>query len=82
MDNNIRANNTSNPEYTPLSKDHEIFKHFKGSEIPSAGTYDPEFGIKYGRGCRNFCSLIMWLSKDKLTFYVKFNLGPYDWKSA
>ena len=73
MDKEIKANATPQPQYTPSSS-----IVFDKSEYPASGTYDPTFGIKTGRGLNSFFSMIMWLSKDKLTFYAKVNMGPYS----
>ncbi len=73
-----KINATPNPEYKPDSPNSIIFDK---SQYPATGTYDPIFGIKTGRGMKGFASMICWLSKDKMTFHVKFNIGPYDWLS-
>lgn len=55
---------------------------FDKREYPRPRTYDPGYGIKECNGVsRGITNAITWLSKDKLTFHVKFNLGPYDFKS-
>lgn len=77
MDKEIKANATPQPQYTPSSS-----IVFDKSEYPSSGTYDPTFGIKTGRGLNNFFSMIMWLSKDKLTFYAKVHMGPYSFLAS
>lgn len=64
------------PQFKPKNG---FYKFDHAREDPPAGSYDPAFGIKECKGLNNFASSICWLSKDKLTFYVKFNLGPYDW---
>lgn len=76
----IKASVIKNPEFYPIT-DKDYYR-FDESEYPSAGSYDPAFGIKKCKGLNKFASSICWLSKDKLTFHVKFNLGPYHWKSA
>lgn len=78
MDKEIKANAISSPEFKPATG----FYKFDSDQYPAAGTYDPEFGIKKCKGMKGFASSICWLSKDKLKFHVKFNLGPYDWSSS
>lgn len=78
MNKEIKANATTAPQFSPATG----FYKFDSSEYPSAGSYDPSFGIKQCKGLNKFASSICWLSKDKLTFHVKYNLGPYDWLSA
>lgn len=55
---------------------------FDPKEYPRARSYDPEYGIKECKGiAKGITNAITWLSKDKLTFHVKFNLGPYNFRS-
>lgn len=66
------------PEFNVPNSDYRFDKR----EYPRPRTYDPAYGIKECNGiARGITNAITWLSKDKLTFHVKFNLGPYNFSS-
>lgn len=76
MGNEVRGG-TPAPEISPKSG----YYNFSSSEHPPLNSIDPSFGIKECKGLKKFASSICWLSKDKQKFHIKFNLGPYDFKS-